>query len=167
MPAAELRADSLGGKSRDLAHDVHRYLAVFRSLCVLLLRAQILGICAVGARDLGYYLVHNDGNRLVVAENIPYRLLSGGGVDMRALYLDISLHLLDRALKLADVVLELLRYVFNDIVADIEVKRVRLALDYEHTGLEIRRLNVREQPPLKACAHSVLKLRHIFRRAVG
>ena len=97
------------------------------------------------SRDFGYYLVHNDGDRLVVAENIPYRLLSCGGVDMRALYLDISLHLLDRALKLADVVLELLRYVFNDIVADIEVKRVRLALDYEHTGLEIRWLNVREE----------------------
>ena len=86
---------------------------------------------------------------------------------MRALYLDISLHLLDRTLKLADVVLELLRYVFNDIVADIEVERVRLALDYEHTGLEIRRLNVREQTPLKAGAHSVLKLGHVLRRAVG
>lgn len=131
------------------------------------LRAKIIGICAVGARDFRNYLVNDNGYGLVVAENISYRLLSGGGVDVCALNLNIGLHLLDRALELADIVLELLRYVFYDVVAYVKIECVGLALDYEHTRLEIRRLNVGEQTPLEAGAHSVLKLRHILGRTVG
>ena len=61
----------------------------------------------------------------------------------------VRLHLLDRALQLADVVLQPVGDVFDHVVRQVDAEQLRLALDDRDARFKIRRLDVRGQAPLK------------------
>ena len=56
---------------------------------------------------------------------------------------------------------------FGHILGQVEVEKLRLALDDGHAGLEIRRLDVGGQAPLEAGAQTLFQALDLLGRAVG
>ena len=77
-----------------------------------------------------------------------------------------GLDLFDRALQLTDVGLDVLRDVGGNLVGQLDAHLVRLVADDRDAGLEIGRLDVREQAPLKAGLHAVLERVDLLGRTV-
>ena len=73
----------------------------------------------------------------------------------------------ERALELADVRLHAAGDQVGDVVGQADALQRGLLLEDRHPGLEVRRLDVGDQPPLEARAQALLDLRDVLGRAVA
>ena len=167
MVALELLPDGLHAHAGDLADDVHRHLAGGADVGVALFAADVGGHHVVGACDLVENFLDRHGDGLAVVQ----RVLDGGGrhadAGGDALQHIVGVQFFDRALQLADVLLEVVGDVLRHIVGQVQIQQLRFALDDGDAGLKIGRLDVGGQTPLKAGAQTLLQTLDFLGGAVG
>ena len=78
----------------------------------------------------------------------------------------VSVQLLDGALELSDVVLDLFGDELNDVIGQVQFVIVRLALDDGDARLQVRWLDVCEEAPLEPGADPVFQVGDLLRRPV-
>ena len=76
-------------------------------------------------------------------------------------------HAHERAFEPADVGADALGEKLEDLVAQLDLQRVRFLAQNGHARLDIRRLQLRGQAPLEARNEAMLEIRDLGRRAVA
>ena len=167
MVAREQFADVRERKFGDVADHVDTHVACLGDVIVALFAADVLNRHAVFFR-------HDLKNAV---DRLPLRLIAvhqrrdGGFAHLqrdggRGQHTDRA-DLLNRALNGTDAVFQLLREVGNGVVRDGDAELLRLFQNDGGAEFERRRLNVRNQTPLKARAQPVLERFDVARRPVG
>ena len=157
MVAVEFLADGVHAHAGHFPDDVHGHLAGGAHIGAALFAADIGGQHVVGAGHLVDDFFNGHRNGLGIVQGV----FDGGGghadAGGDALQHIIGVELFYRALKLADVLLEVVGDVFRHIVGQVQVEQLGLALDDGHPRFKIRRLDIGGQAPLKPGAQAFLQ----------
>ena len=159
--AADLRKRSSG----ELLDDVHRHLAregnctrVATNFQVLLAQIEVLADAL---------LDQVDGDALFLgSDDVPQHLLRGPQRNRCARQRRVGHQPRQRAFELAHVGLDGARNVFRHVVGQTEALVLGLFLQNRDPGLEVRRLDVRNQSPLKPRTQTFFDGIDVFRQAV-
>ena len=157
VPAAEFLADVLHAHAGDLTQYVDGGAAGGGDIAVALGAADVGGAHVVGAAHLADDLLDGDGHRLGLVQNILDGILGHADHRFDAFQHVVGVQLLDRALQLPDVVLQMVRDELGHIVGDVQPQQFRLAPDDGHPGLKIGRLDIGGQAPLEPGAQTFLQ----------
>ena len=166
MIALELLTDGFHAHAGHFADDIHGHLPRRAHIRVALFAADIRRQYIVGAGDLVQNLFDRDRDRLAVVQRIldgRRRYTDAGG---NALQHVIGVQLFHGTFQLTDVLLQMIGDVFRNIVGQIKVEQLRLALDDGNAGLKIRRLNVGGQAPFKTGAQTLFQALDLLCRAI-
>ena len=168
MSAAEFLADIDHGQRRDLSGDVDGDMTRVADVgALVLLRADLVSRNAEGARYLVNDAFHRDLRRHIVVQNVGNYLLRRRDGDLFVIEKILRLELFDRALELADIGFELGGDELADLVGEVDVEQLRLALDDGDARFDVGRLDVGDQILLKARAQTVGKGLDLLGRTVG
>ena len=162
MSAAEFLADIDHGQRRDLSG-----ARVADVGALVLLRADLVSRNAEGARYLVNDALDRDLRRHIVVQNVGNYLLRRRDGDLFVIEKILRLELFDRALELADIGFELGGDELADLVGEVDVEQLRLALDDGDARFDVGRLDVGDQILLKARAQTVGKGLDLLGRTVG
>ena len=167
MVAVEYLPDLRERHISQLPDQVYGYVSCPRDLLGALRAADILGRDAVFLRDLLEDAVDRHSDRLSARHEICDRVLcelnryrGPGQHTERA-------ELLDRALHLSYVRLQVLGEEIDDVVRELYVHRRRLLFEYRGAQVGVRRLDVRRYAPFKSGLEPVLESLYVARRPVG
>ena len=167
VTARELPADLLHAHAGDLAQDVDGHAAGGGHIGVPLGAADVGRGDVEGAGYLAHDLLDGDRHGLGLVEDVLDGILCHADDRLDALEHIVGIELFDRAFQLADVIFQMVGDELGHVLGQIEVEKLRLALDDGHAGLEIRRLDVGGQAPLEAGAQTLFQALDLLGRAVG
>ena len=167
VTARELPADLLHAHAGDLAQDVDGHTAGGGHIGVPLGAADVGRGDVEGAGYLAHDLLDGDRHGLGLVEDVLDGILCHADDRLDALEHIVGVELFDRAFQLADVIFQMVGDELSHILGQVEVEKLRLALDDGHAGLEIRRLDVGGQAPLEAGAQTLFQALDLLGRAVG
>ena len=168
MSAAEFLADIDHGQRRDFSGDVDGDMTRVADVgALVLLRADLVSRNAEGARYLVNDALDRDLRRHIVVQNVGNYLLRRRDGDLFVIEKILRLELFDRALELADIGFELGGDELADLVGEVDVEQLRLALDDGDARFDVGRLDVGDQILLKARAQTVGKGLDLLGRTVG
>ena len=166
MIALELLADGLHAHAGNFPDNVHRHLPRRAHIRIALLAPDIRRHHIVGAGNLVEDLFNRHRDRLTVVQRVLDGRRRHTDAGLNALQHIVGVQFLDRALQLADVLLQVICNVLGHIVGQVKIEQLGFAFDDGDTGLKIRRLNVGGQAPLKPGAQTLLQRFDLLRRAV-
>src|SRR5712691_1152850 len=163
--AAELAPDLRQRGGGELLHDIHRYLAwksdgprVAANLQVLLAQIEVLAHAFLDQVDGDALFLRSDD----VPEHLLRRRQRTGSAGQRS----IRHQARQRAFQFAYVGFDCPRNIFRNVVRQAEAFVLRFFLQNGDLSLEIRRLDVRDQSPLKPRAKPLLDGIDVLRQAV-
>ena len=167
IAAGELPADLFHAHAGDLPQDVDGHTAGRGHIGVALGAADVGRGDVEGAGHLADDLF--DGHRygLGLVEDVLDGVLSHADHRLDALQHVVGVQLFHGAFQLADVVLQVVGDELGHILGQIQVQKLCLALDDGHAGLEVRRLDIGGQAPLKAGAQALFQALDLLGRAIG
>ena len=157
MVALEFLTDGFHAHAGHFPDDIHGHLPGRADVGVALFAPDIRRHYIVGARHLVEDLLDGHRDGLAVVQGI----LDGGGghpdAGGDAFQHIVGVELFHGAFQLTDVLLQMIGDVFRHVIGQVQVQQFRLALDDGHAGLEIRRLDVGGQAPLKPGAQTLFQ----------
>ena len=166
MIPLELLTDGLHAHAGHFPDDIHGHLPGRAHIGVALLAPDIRRHHIVGPRHLVEDLLNGHRDGLAVVQ----RILDGGrrhtDAGGNALQHVIGVQLLHRAFQLPDILLQMIGNILRHVVGQVQVEELRLPLHDGHAGLEIRRLNVGGQAPLKPGAQPLLQALDLLGRTI-
>ena len=167
VPVAQLVPDGLHRALGHLPDHIGGDLSGQRDVRRPLAGADLLRGDAIGPCHLGEDALHRHLQRLRVVEDVPDGVLGdedrGRAPDQEL----VGLELLHHPFQLPDVGFQLVGDVLAHLRRHIQVHQLRLPADDGHPGLEVRRLDIRQQAPFKPGLQPVLQRLDLLRGPVG
>src|SRR5690349_1194272 len=160
--AADLRQRGMG----ELTGEIHRDLAGERHRLRAVLRLEVGELDPVGLRHLALNLFDRD-DLLFLAPEIAEHFLSEVDRHLASGERTKRDHARERAFELPNVRLYPAGDEVRDVIGEPHALESRLLLQNRNARLEVRRLNVCDQPPLESRAQTLLDLGNVLRRRVA